>query len=47
MIDQRHIIPAHVDISINGNGRWAQAHGLLRAEDYQAGVQMIRTLTPV
>ncbi len=34
--------PAHVAIIMDGNGRWAKAHGLSRSEGHRAGAQAIR-----
>ncbi|HWQ90083.1 MAG TPA: polyprenyl diphosphate synthase [Clostridia bacterium] len=35
-------IPRHVGIIMDGNGRWAQMHGLPRTAGHQAGVQAAR-----
>ena len=34
--------PAHVAIIMDGNGRWAQAHGLPRFEGHRQGVEAVR-----
>jgi len=34
--------PAHVAIIMDGNGRWAAAHGLPRAEGHRRGVEALR-----
>jgi undecaprenyl diphosphate synthase len=35
-------IPHHIGIIMDGNGRWAQEHGLLRLEGHRAGTENIR-----
>lgn len=35
-------IPVHVGIIMDGNGRWAEARGLLRLEGHRAGTENIR-----
>lgn len=35
-------IPSHVSIIMDGNGRWAKAHGLDRPEGHKAGVVSLR-----
>jgi undecaprenyl diphosphate synthase len=35
-------IPYHIGIIMDGNGRWAQAHGLPRVEGHRAGTDNIR-----
>jgi len=35
-------IPKHVAIIMDGNGRWAEAHGLSRFEGHQAGTENLR-----
>lgn len=37
-----HRIPAHIAIIMDGNGRWAAARGLPRADGHRAGVQAAR-----
>jgi undecaprenyl diphosphate synthase len=37
-------VPRHVAIVMDGNGRWAQARGLSRAEGHQAGTENIRPI---
>src|SRR6516164_9328536 len=34
--------PAHVAIIMDGNGRWAHAHGLPRFEGHRRGVEAVR-----
>lgn len=34
--------PCHVGIIMDGNGRWAQAHGLPRGEGHRRGVEALR-----
>jgi len=38
-------IPAHVAIIMDGNGRWAKAHGLNRSLGHQQGVETVREIT--
>ncbi|MEN6409511.1 MAG: polyprenyl diphosphate synthase [Anaerolineaceae bacterium] len=38
------IIPRHLGIIMDGNGRWAQARGLPRSAGHQAGVQSARRI---
>ena len=38
------IVPAHVAIIMDGNGRWAKSRGLPRAEGHRAGVGNIRSV---
>ncbi|AEW44381.1 undecaprenyl diphosphate synthase [Serratia symbiotica str. 'Cinara cedri'] len=37
-----HIVPRHVAIIMDGNGRWAKHHGKLRAFGHKAGVKSVR-----
>jgi undecaprenyl diphosphate synthase len=37
-------IPLHVAIIMDGNGRWAQAHGLPRVLGHRAGTQNVRSI---
>ncbi len=37
-----HIIPKHVAIIMDGNGRWAQSRGLPRIEGHRQGAQSVR-----
>ncbi len=37
-------IPQHVAIIMDGNGRWAQQHGLPRLEGHRRGVETVRTV---
>ena len=37
-----HRIPSHIAIIMDGNGRWAKARGLERAEGHREGVKAIR-----
>lgn len=36
------IVPRHVGIIMDGNGRWASAHGLSRSEGHRRGVEALR-----
>ena len=35
-------VPRHIGIIMDGNGRWAQEHGLPRLEGHRAGTENIR-----
>jgi len=37
-----HVVPQHVAIIMDGNGRWAQGRGLGRADGHRAGAETIR-----
>jgi undecaprenyl diphosphate synthase len=37
------ILPQHIAIVMDGNGRWAQSRGLLRIEGHRAGVEAAKT----
>ena len=39
---QRPSVPAHVAVIMDGNGRWAAAHGLPRLEGHRRGVEALR-----
>ncbi len=39
------IIPRHVAIIMDGNGRWAKSRGLPRIEGHRRGVETVRTVT--
>jgi len=41
----RNRIPQHVAIIMDGNGRWAKAHGLDRSAGHQQGVKTVHTVT--
>ncbi len=36
------VVPRHVAINMDGNGRWAAAHGLPRVEGHRRGVEALR-----
>ncbi len=38
------ILPQHIAIVMDGNGRWAQSRGLLRIEGHRAGVESVKTV---
>jgi undecaprenyl diphosphate synthase len=38
-------IPRHIAIIMDGNGRWAEAQGLMRFEGHRRGVETVRTIT--
>lgn len=50
-IDISHIdksrIPAHVAIIMDGNGRWAQSHGMERSAGHVEGVNTVRRITEI
>ena len=37
-------LPAHIAIIMDGNGRWAQQHGLSRSEGHKAGVRAAKAI---
>ncbi len=39
--------PVHVAIIMDGNGRWAKAHGLPRTEGHREGVKIVKRITKV
>jgi undecaprenyl diphosphate synthase len=39
------VVPAHVAIIMDGNGRWARQRGLPRIEGHRRGVETVRTTT--
>ncbi|MBP9725915.1 MAG: di-trans,poly-cis-decaprenylcistransferase [Gammaproteobacteria bacterium] len=41
-LTEKHIVPAHIAIVMDGNGRWAQSRGLPRMAGHAAGVLAIR-----
>nr|WP_028388318.1 isoprenyl transferase [Legionella fairfieldensis] len=38
------ILPQHIAIVMDGNGRWAQSRGLLRVEGHRAGINPVKTV---
>lgn len=38
------MLPAHLAIIMDGNGRWAQARGLSRSEGHKAGVHAVKSI---
>jgi undecaprenyl diphosphate synthase len=40
-------VPRHVGIIMDGNGRWAAAHGVLRASGHRAGVEALHDIVKV
>ena len=38
-------IPAHIAIIMDGNGRWAQSHGMERTAGHVEGVSTVRRIT--
>ncbi len=39
------LLPRHLAMIMDGNGRWAQAHGLSRSHGHRAGAETVRGLT--
>ena len=37
--------PEHIAIIMDGNGRWAQARGMVRVQGHRAGVKSVREVT--
>jgi len=37
-------VPKHIAIIMDGNGRWAKQHGLLREEGHRKGVEAVETI---
>lgn len=42
MVENSQMIPKHIGIIMDGNGRWAQARGLKRTDGHREGVEAIR-----
>ena len=40
----RERVPEHIAIIMDGNGRWAQQHGLKRTDGHQAGAAVVRRI---
>lgn len=40
-------VPVHVGIIMDGNGRWAEKHGLPRTEGHKEGVRVVKKITKV
>ncbi len=38
-------VPKHIAIIMDGNGRWAQARGMMRIRGHEAGVDSVRAVT--
>jgi len=45
MAEKKHIIPTHLAIIMDGNGRWAQKHALGRISGHKKGAEAVRTVT--
>lgn len=44
MIGLNEILPQHIAIIMDGNGRWAQRRGLLRIEGHRAGASTVKNV---
>ncbi len=44
ILDPQGVIPVHVGVIMDGNGRWARARGLPRAAGHRAGTKNIRRI---
>ncbi len=42
---QKPVVPRHLAVIMDGNGRWARTRGLPRVEGHQAGAQTVRRVT--
>ncbi len=40
-------VPVHVGIIMDGNGRWAEKHGLPRTEGHKEGVKAVKKITKI
>ncbi len=43
-IDDSHIVPRHLAIIMDGNGRWAKSRGLPRIAGHRKGAESVRTV---
>jgi len=41
----KHILPKHISIIMDGNGRWAQKKGLIRTAGHEQGAKTVRNIT--
>ena len=41
------IVPEHIAITMDGNGRWGKQHGLTRSEGHYAGSQAMEEIIKV
>ncbi|MDQ7032021.1 MAG: polyprenyl diphosphate synthase [Desulfonauticus sp.] len=44
MNQSKELLPAHLAIIMDGNGRWAQKHGLTRTEGHREGVKRVKDI---
>ena len=44
MSEDKRPVPAHVGIIMDGNGRWAKAHGVPRVMGHNAGMQAMKKI---
>lgn len=44
MSEERRAVPTHVGIIMDGNGRWAKAHGVPRVMGHNAGMQAMKKI---
>ena len=47
MSDHQIVVPKHVAIIMDGNGRWAKSKGLARNEGHRRGVESVREIVEV
>ena len=45
MAPQKELLPRHVGVIMDGNGRWAKKRGLPRSEGHRRGAEVFRTIT--
>ncbi len=45
MADSPAVVPRHIAIIMDGNGRWAEAQGLPRVAGHEEGARSVRTIT--
>ena len=44
-MSEENILPVHVSIIMDGNGRWAKKRGLQRIKGHSVGVESVRVIT--
>lgn len=45
MVEDIKILPAHIAIIMDGNGRWAQKRNLRRVDGHKKGIEVLRRIT--